>query len=400
MPIEFACSECHRGYRVKDELAGKTAKCGKCGHRMRIPQTAHTQAASATSSSAKAPVAAGSTKVAAGSPKSAAGSPKAPTKPSGQSSMSSWLDEELEASQSAKPSAPKAPKVAGATCPACGATLAAGAVLCVACGYDTRTRAKHQTQHLEPAASPAKKSKLRSKLGSAASLLRGTVFSFLGAMLGAVIWALFTYFTMWELGYIAWGLGGLAGLGMALGHDDDDGTMAGIIAAFMSLVGIVAAKVLIIVIFVVAFVGDVVGEADPVEMKRMLLTPSVAGEKLKAKGIDLEDASDEQWEQAQQEAEAELAKLSDEQLAARIEALSDEADEDDADADEQIADAQDAGDGAGAGPNVDVADELADDDEPGAIGMFFKLMFSPIDGIFILLAVGTAYSVGSGQMTD
>ncbi len=386
MPIEFACSECHRGYRVKDELAGKTAKCGKCGHRMRIPQTAHSQTAAATPSPAKAPV--------------VAGSPKTPTKPSGQSSMSSWLDEELEASQSAVASAPKAPKVAGAQCPACGATLAAGAVLCVACGYDTRTRSKHQTQHLEPAASPTKKSKRRSKLGSAASLLRGTIFSFIGAMLGAVIWALFTYFTMWELGYIAWGLGGLAGLGMALGHDDEDGTIAGIIAAFMSLVGIVAAKILIIVIFVAAFMGEVVQEADPVQMKRMLLTPAVAGEKLKAKGIDLEEASDEQWEQAEQEAEAEVAKLSDQELDARIEALSDEPDEDAADGDEQIAEGEDADDDARAVPNANLADELAEDDEPGAIGMFFKLMFSPIDGIFILLAFFTAYSVGSGQMTD
>ncbi|HEX2473301.1 MAG TPA: hypothetical protein VHK01_01065 [Lacipirellulaceae bacterium] len=393
MPIEFACSECHRGYRVKDELAGKTAKCGKCGHRMRIPQTTHSQAAAATPSSTKAPVV-------AGTPKVAAGAPKAPAKPSSQSSMSSWLDEELEASQPSVPTAPKTPKVSGATCPACGATLAAGAVLCVACGYDTRTRSKHQTQHLEPAESPAKKAKRRSKAGSAASLLRGTVFSFIGAMLGAVIWALFTYFTMWEHSFIALGLGGLAGFGMALGHDDDDGTVAGIIAAFMSLVGIVAAKILIIVIFIAAFVGEAAQEADPAQMKRMLLTPAVASEKLKAKGIDLEEASDEQWEQAEQEAEAELAKLSDEDLDARFEALSGEPDEDAADGDQQVADAEVAGDDAGAVPNVNLADELAEDDEPGAIGMFFKLMFSPIDGIFILLAFFTAYKVGSGQVTD
>jgi hypothetical protein len=395
MPIEFACAECHRGYRVKDELAGKTAKCGKCGHRMRIPQSAHSTATSPTSSTTTAPVA-------AGSPKVAAGSPKAPTKPSGQSSMSSWLDEELETSHPAVPTSPKPPKAANATCPACGATLAAGAVLCVACGYDTRTRSKRQTEHVDLAASPAKKAKRRSKLGSAASLLRGTVFSFLGAMLGALIWALFTYFTMWELGYIAWGLGGLAGLGMALGHEDEDGTIAGIIAAVMSLVGIVAAKILIIVIFVAAFVGNVVQEADPVQMKRMLLTPSVAGEKLKAKGIDLDEASEEQWEQAEQEAEAELAKLTDDQLDARIEALSDEADadEDDAAAGEQIAEAQDAANDGGPAANVDLADELAEDDQPGAFAMFFKLMFTPIDGIFILLAFFTAYKVGSGQMTD
>jgi predicted Zn finger-like uncharacterized protein len=345
MPIEFACPECQRGYRVKDELAGKTAKCGKCGHRMRIPQTAHSPAARATPARAKEPVAAGSPKVAAGSPT------KAPAKPVGPSSMSSWLDEELEASH---PAVPTARKSAGPTCPACGATLATGAVLCVACGYDTRTRSKHETQHLEPAASPAKKAKGRSKLGSAASLLRGTVFSFLGAMLGAIVWALFTYFTMWELGYIAWGLGGLAGLGMALGHDDEDGTIAGIIAACMSLVGIVAAKILIIVFVILPAVAHLFAEAE-------------------------RDALEEQGQ-------AQVAAVDDEEL------------EPDANLaeDAQLAAADDVGDDT----PLDDADAELDEDATGFIGRLFASMFSPIDGIFILLAFFTAYKVGSGQMTD
>jgi len=350
MPIEFVCPECQRGYRVKDELAGKTAKCGKCGHRMRIPQQAHSQTASGAPASTKSPVAAGAPKVAAGSPKA----PKAPAKPSGQSSMSSWLDEELEASQSAVPSAPKAPKVAGATCPACGATLAAGAVLCVACGYDTRTRSKHQTQQLEPAAATAKKAKRRSKLGSAASLLRGTLFSFIGAMLGAVIWALFTYFTFWELGYIAWGLGGMAGLGMALGHDDDDGTIAGIIAACMSLVGIVAAKILIVVFVLLPALGELFAEMEREALK--------------------------------EQAQAQVAAVDNEEV----------------DADAVVAgDAQDAAADDVVDDNpVDAVEEELDEDATGFLGLLIASMFTPIDGIFILLAFFTAYKVGSGQVTD
>ena len=378
MPVEFACPECHRGYRVKDELAGKTAKCGKCGHRMRIPKSASAPAAPATPAAKKAPVAAGSVKSRANA--------------SGQSSMSDWLDEELEVAQ---PVVPVKPKTSERTCPACGAALGGGAVLCVSCGYDTRTRTKLQTEHIDPLASRAKPSKGRTKLGSAASLLRGTLFSFIGAMLGALAWAVFTYFTMRQSSYIAWGLGGLAGLGMALGHDDDDGTVAGVIAAFMSLVGIVAAKILIIVIFVAAFVGKVAQEADPVEMKRMLLAPGVAGEKLTQHGIELDKATDEQWEKAQAEAEAELAKLGDEELDARLEALSnEEADEDVVAVDGQVAEVDDES------ADADLAKGIAMDERPGAIGRFFKLMFSPIDGLFILLAFFTAYSVGSGQMTD
>jgi len=37
MPIEFSCPECRKPYRVKDELAGKTAKCA-CGRRLLIPE--------------------------------------------------------------------------------------------------------------------------------------------------------------------------------------------------------------------------------------------------------------------------------------------------------------------------------------------------------------------------
>jgi hypothetical protein len=36
MPIDFQC-QCGKRYRVKDEMAGKPAKCKACGHTMRVP---------------------------------------------------------------------------------------------------------------------------------------------------------------------------------------------------------------------------------------------------------------------------------------------------------------------------------------------------------------------------
>lgn len=35
--IEFNCESCQKHYRVKDELAGKTAKCKECGNTFRVP---------------------------------------------------------------------------------------------------------------------------------------------------------------------------------------------------------------------------------------------------------------------------------------------------------------------------------------------------------------------------
>src|SRR5262245_49646244 len=40
VPIAFYCPTCSKQYHVKEELAGKTAKCGKCGNRMKIPGSA------------------------------------------------------------------------------------------------------------------------------------------------------------------------------------------------------------------------------------------------------------------------------------------------------------------------------------------------------------------------
>jgi ubiquitin-protein ligase len=35
--ISFACPNCHKHYQVREELAGKAAKCKSCGHVLRVP---------------------------------------------------------------------------------------------------------------------------------------------------------------------------------------------------------------------------------------------------------------------------------------------------------------------------------------------------------------------------
>jgi hypothetical protein len=37
MPIEFECHACHRRYQVRDELAGRSAKCKSCGATVAVP---------------------------------------------------------------------------------------------------------------------------------------------------------------------------------------------------------------------------------------------------------------------------------------------------------------------------------------------------------------------------
>lgn len=354
MSIEFACPQCHRKYRVEDALAGKGAKCSQCGHHMRIPQR---------------------------------GSPEPVAADASEAGSGSWLDDELKAtpppvSQPAHP----------ATCPSCGKPMVPGAVLCIGCGYDARTGATHHTQHVQAAVEQSEPTRRSvSQLVFAPGLLRGTLFSFVAALIGATVWAVLTYFTLYEFSIVAWGLGALVGCGMALGHDDSgDGTWSGIIAAFVSLFGIVAAKFLIIVIFVGAAVATVMGQLDvgekldSEEFQRSRVAATLAQEKLEDDGIDPENVTDKQWEDALEKARAEVAEITEAELEASIKALQEVGQSDDAQRDG----------GAVPQPPPD------DGQEPGFITLFFTEMFGPFDSIFILLAFFTAYKLGSGQMTD
>jgi hypothetical protein len=286
MAIDIACPSCRQKYHLKDELAGKKAKCVKCGASIAIP----------------APVAA----VAA--------------KPLPDLSD---LFSDFHA-EPAKPLAPvqtaAAPKSAKSTsspaaksgCPGCGAALEKSAVICVKCGYNARTGKKLETRHEDIDASagrPAKATKV--------TLLKGTALSAIGAALGAGVWVAIAIFTGYEVGYVAWGLGAAAGIGMAIAHDDDDGTFAGIIAAGMSIGGIFAAKFFIFQHFQSMFGDFTIADV-----------PDAEG----LEGVD-------------QQQLAEFGQLLQENIT-------------------------------------------------------FASMFSPIDALFILLAVGSAYKLGSGKAVD
>src|SRR6202008_4366356 len=112
--------------------------------------------------------------------------------------------------------------------------------------------------------------------------------------------------------------------GMMLGNQDGDGTIAGIISAFMALFGILAAKGMIVIIFISAAVGGMVNEMDlegvgPAEANRELAAIFVAEHNLKAKGVDTDDISEEQWDEAYEAAKTELAGLDDAAIEKKIE---------------------------------------------------------------------------------
>ena len=77
------------------------------------------------------------------------------------------------------------------------------------------------------------------------SFILGVVGSVIGALIGAVVWCVIAVLTQYELGIIAWALGGLAGFGMALAYRKGTAAAGGV-AAVIAILGILAARIMIV----------------------------------------------------------------------------------------------------------------------------------------------------------
>ncbi len=210
---------------------------------------------------------------------------------------------------------------------------------------------------------------------SQGNLIVGCALSLGGALLGALIWAIVAVATGFEIGWIAWGVGLLAGLGMAMGYRPAEGGVPAVLAAIMALVGVAAAKVFILAWYVVPALATAGAEAAVVDA-RMIAQFRMVDETLKLRGIDPEKASEEEVDAVFEE------------VSKRVEAMSD--DEIDRYVAAQTPDAPDVVD-------ADLSPEVS---FMSVAGGAFAAMFSPMDIVFILLALVTAAKVGGGGSSD
>ena len=70
----------------------------------------------------------------------------------------------------------------------------------------------------------------------------GIIGGVLAGVIGAVIWAFIAYYANVEIGWIAWIIGGLVGVGVAIGCRGETGTETGALAAIIALVSICGGK--------------------------------------------------------------------------------------------------------------------------------------------------------------
>lgn len=170
-------------------------------------------------------------------------------------------------------------------CPQCGGSMSATAALCTSCGYNLATG-----QVLKGAS--AKSAKARSLAVGAGTFLIGCVLSALAALVGGVVWFLIAWKTLHEVGWIAWGIGLLAGGGMVLGYRKRN-VRAGVVAAGMSVFGIFAAKIMIF-----AFVAYlmITGNSDNIEFQRAFVAARRTDEALDKREIYEEDKRISAWD--------------------------------------------------------------------------------------------------------
>lgn len=217
----------------------------------------------------------------------------------------------------APPATPSQPMI---TCPNCMVKMPADSRMCMSCGYDTTTG---KVRKGTTAKSADRAAKVKRLAGGAGRLAMGTLFSGIGALIGAGVWIAVALLANLEIGWIAWGVGLLAGYGMRLGRSDA-GVKGGIIAASMSLVGIVIAKV---VVFGVLIYGMMTGDTANVNLQRAYVAIQMTEEALDERGIWSEADREKTFEKEYERAFAVLENLSDEAIHRRWQQYGDAASE-------------------------------------------------------------------------
>ncbi len=215
MPISTQCSACRKRFKAADQLAGKRVKCPQCGSTITIPQVLPEVALSASSDM-----------------------------PSREPVTSVFDEEDIPLQSMSKPAAQPS-----RSCPGCGADMPAQAVLCVHCGFDTRSGRKLDLGTVDGSpdfgAPMGKKKRRKRETPQKWAFLYGCAASLGFALVGALMWWLAFYVTGFEFGIIAWALGGMAGGGMAMAYGHEE-MLGGLAAAAMAFLGIWAANAMML----------------------------------------------------------------------------------------------------------------------------------------------------------
>lgn len=264
-------------------------------------------------------------------------------------------------------------------CPNCGGGMQSNSKICIRCGFNKETGRAMRVQ-VEHAKKERGESKALAAAGALAAgpaaLLFAAIGSLIGGAIGAGIWYGVAMHLNREIGWIAWGVGVLAGLGAAMGGRQIVGTHTGLIAAAIAAGAVLAGKYAVVEV-IVSDIESAVSRAVVAEDEHAigLIARDVAKEH-QAAGKNYQWPEDSSPEEALIEDGFPPPIWTD--AKARYDALDD----------------------AGKKERKDAATRLMKTEFKGAMNEFrgegFAAMFGPIDILFFILAIGSAFSIGAG----
>jgi hypothetical protein len=244
---------CGKKLKAPASAAGKKAKCPSCGNVMKLEASA---GGAAPSPSAPPPVPSVPKAGAATARKAA----PPPPPPADHADDGGGDLDDLYALAAVE----KQARTAGAIddsprCPKCFGELPSGAVLCTNCGFDLRSRKQITIQKGDNKPAPkagglfgaggkaSAKGGKKDKMAPQGSFLIGVACCAGFATAGALVWFLIGYFTGYSIGFVAMGVGALAGVGMQIGQKGYS-KLGGVVAAALTLVAIIVANIAIAVV--------------------------------------------------------------------------------------------------------------------------------------------------------
>lgn len=212
------------------------------------------------------------------------------------------------------------------------------------------------------------------------SFIRWLIGGAVGGVVGAAVWAAITYFTNHEIGWIAWGVGIASGFGVRAAAGDDEGNGPGLTAALIAVLALVGGKYTASTLLVNKVFGEIASQITlgPDQIKldyaaEVAAEWEAAGKKLKwPKDSSLETAEaqahfpPEVWKEAEKRWNDKSPDDQKKLLAEQEEGM------------------------------VAIRDMIK-----GQAGWAaFQASFGPIDILFFLLAIASAWKLGSGSTGD
>lgn len=357
--IAIDCRSCSAKFRAPATSAGKRGKCPKCGEAFEVPSTG---AAASPVSTARSPemTAEGAVRFACSGcgasmkvPSDAIGkrvkckgcaTVQAVPDPSGGAPADDDLLAGLTSGDYAQPTinlaAAPLPSVYVETKPQSGGAVLAGAAAGAAGALGGVVGSMFQF----------------------GTLTMGCLLSALGALAGAAAWCFIAYTTHYEIGWIAWAVGALAGAGMYAGLNSVS-PVAGAIAAGFASIAIVAGKYSVFYLILAPILAAAMSEMPPASHDNLLEFQARADLADRGMNESDEEKYDAALETQMTTLRPEIVKLSESEMQSRYAALKQSMKN----------------------------DALAEMNHE-----FFRVMFGPRDLLFFGLAIITAGRVGMG----